>query len=51
VTTGVLTASAYQRLTQHFGTHSLKGLVRGSDLSGTAAGVVLEYLQETQRVA
>jgi DNA mismatch repair protein MutS len=43
---------AYQRLTQHFGTHSLQGF--GCDdapQAVTAAGVVLEYLQETQRVA
>ena len=43
---------AYQRLTQHFGTHSLEGFgCEGATLAVTAAGVVLEYLQETQRAA
>jgi DNA mismatch repair protein MutS len=43
---------AYQRLTQHFGTHSLEGFgCEGAPLAVTAAGVVLEYLQETQRAA
>jgi DNA mismatch repair protein MutS len=43
---------AYQRLTQHFGTHSLEGFgCEGAVLAVTAAGVVLEYLQETQRAA
>ncbi|HEX9871421.1 MAG TPA: DNA mismatch repair protein MutS [Candidatus Tectomicrobia bacterium] len=41
---------AYQRLTQHFGTHSLEGFgCEDAMLAVTAAGVVLEYLQETQR--
>ena len=43
---------AYQRLTQHFGTHSLEGFgCEAATLAVTAAGVVLEYLQETQRAA
>jgi DNA mismatch repair protein MutS len=43
---------AYQRLTQHFGTHSLEGFgCEGATLAVTAAGVVLEYLQDTQRAA
>jgi DNA mismatch repair protein MutS len=43
---------AYRRLTQHFGTTSLEGYgCEGATLAVTAAGVVLEYLQETQRVA
>ena len=43
---------AYQRLTQHFGTHSLQGFgCETATLAVTAAGVVLEYLQETQRAA
>jgi DNA mismatch repair protein MutS len=43
---------AYQRLTQHFGTNSLEGFgCEGAILAVTAAGVVLEYLQETQRAA
>ena len=43
---------AYQRLTQHFGTHSLEGFgCEGATSAVTAAGVVLEYLQETQRAA
>jgi DNA mismatch repair protein MutS len=43
---------AYQRLTQHFGTNSLEGFgCEGATLAVTAAGVVLEYLQETQRAA
>jgi len=43
---------AYQRLTQHFGTHSLEGFgCEGATLAVMAAGVVLEYLQETQRAA
>ena len=43
---------AYQRLTQHFGTQSLEGFgCEGATLAITAAGVVLEYLQETQRAA
>jgi DNA mismatch repair protein MutS len=43
---------AYQRLTQHFGTHSLEGFgCEDAMLALTAAGVVLEYLQETQRAA
>jgi DNA mismatch repair protein MutS len=43
---------AYQRLTQHFGTHSLEGFgCEDARLAVTAAGVVLEYLQETQRAA
>jgi DNA mismatch repair protein MutS len=43
---------AYRRLTQHFGTHSLEGFgCEGATLAVTAAGVVLEYLQETQRAA
>jgi DNA mismatch repair protein MutS len=43
---------AYQRLTQHFGTHSLEGFgCETATLGVTAAGVVLEYLQETQRAA
>lgn len=40
----------YRRLTQHFGTNSLEGFgCEGATLALTAAGVVLEYLQETQR--
>jgi DNA mismatch repair protein MutS len=43
---------AYRRLTQHFGTNSLEGFgCEGATLALTAAGVVLEYLLETQRVA
>jgi DNA mismatch repair protein MutS len=43
---------AYQRLTQHFGTQSLEGFgCEDATLAVTAAGVVLEYLQETQRAA
>jgi DNA mismatch repair protein MutS len=43
---------AYQRLTQHFGTHSLEGFgCERATLAVMAAGVVLEYLQETQRAA
>ncbi len=43
---------AYQRLTQHFGTQSLQGFgCEAATLAVTAAGVVLEYLQETQRSA
>jgi DNA mismatch repair protein MutS len=43
---------AYQRLTQHFGTHSLEGFgCEGATSAVTAAGVVLEYLQDTQRAA
>jgi DNA mismatch repair protein MutS len=43
---------AYQRLTQHFGTNSLEGFgCEGATLAVTAAGVVLDYLQETQRAA
>jgi DNA mismatch repair protein MutS len=43
---------AHQRLTQHFGTRSLEGFgCEGAPLAVTAAGVVLEYLQETQRAA
>jgi DNA mismatch repair protein MutS len=43
---------AYQRLTQHFGTHSLEGFgCEGATVAVTAGGVVLEYLQETQRAA
>ncbi len=43
---------AYQRLTQHFGTNSLDGFgCEGATLAVTAAGVVLDYLQETQRAA
>jgi len=43
---------AYRRLTQHFGTSSLEGYgCEGATLAITAAGGVLEYLQETQRVA
>ncbi len=43
---------AYQRLTRHFGTNSLEGFgCEGATLAVTAAGVVLEYLQETQRAA
>jgi DNA mismatch repair protein MutS len=43
---------AYRRLTQHFGTSSLEGFgCEGATLAVTAAGVVLEYLQETQRAA
>jgi DNA mismatch repair protein MutS len=43
---------AYQRLTQHFGTNSLDGFgCEDAPLGVTAAGVVLEYLQETQRAA
>ncbi len=43
---------AYQRLTQHFGTNSLEGFgCEGATLAVTAAGVVLEYLLETQRAA
>ena len=46
------TALAYQRLTQHFGTNSLEGFgCEGALIAVTAAGVVLEYLQETQRAA
>jgi DNA mismatch repair protein MutS len=46
------TELAYQRLTQHFGTQSLAGFgCEGATLAITAAGVVLEYLQETQRAA
>jgi DNA mismatch repair protein MutS len=46
------TELAYQRLTQHFGTHSLEGFgCEDAPLAVTAAGVVLEYLQETQRAA
>jgi DNA mismatch repair protein MutS len=45
-------ALAYQRLTQHFGTHSLEGFgCESATLAVTAAGVVLEYLQDTQRAA
>lgn len=43
---------AYRRLTQHFGTRSLEGYgCEAATLAITAAGVVLEYLQETQRTA
>jgi DNA mismatch repair protein MutS len=43
---------AYQHLTQHFGTQSLAGFgCEGATAAVTAAGVVLEYLQETQRAA
>jgi DNA mismatch repair protein MutS len=43
---------AYRRLTQHFGTSSLDGFgCEDAPLGVTAAGVVLEYLQETQRTA
>jgi DNA mismatch repair protein MutS len=43
---------AYRRLTQHFGTSSLAGYgCEGATLAITAAGVVLEYLHETQRTA
>jgi DNA mismatch repair protein MutS len=43
---------AYLRLTQHFGTHSLEGFgCEAATFAVTAAGVVLEYLQETQRAA
>jgi DNA mismatch repair protein MutS len=43
---------AYRRLTQHFGTTSLEGFgCEGATLAVTAAGVVLEYLLETQRAA
>lgn len=43
---------AYRRLTQHFGTSSLAGFgCEGATLAVTAAGVVFEYLQETQRAA
>ena len=43
---------AYRRLTQHFGTNSLEGFgCEGATLAVTAAGVVLEYLLETQRAA
>jgi DNA mismatch repair protein MutS len=43
---------AYQRLTQHFGTTSLEGFgCEGAVQAITAAGVVLEYLQDTQRTA
>jgi DNA mismatch repair protein MutS len=43
---------AYQCLTQHFGTHSLQGFgCEASTLAVSAAGAVLEYLQETQRAA
>jgi DNA mismatch repair protein MutS len=43
---------AYRRLTQHFGTHSLQGFgCETASFAVTAAGVVLEYLQETQRAA
>jgi DNA mismatch repair protein MutS len=43
---------AYQRLTQHFGTTSLEGFgCEGATQAITAAGVVLEYLQDTQRTA
>ncbi len=42
----------YQRLIQHLGTSSLEGFgCEGATLAVTAAGVVLEYLQETQRGA
>jgi len=43
---------AYRRLTQHFATHSLEGFgCEGATCALTAAGAVLEYLQETQRAA
>jgi DNA mismatch repair protein MutS len=43
---------AYRRLTQHLGTTSLEGFgCEGATLAVTAAGVVLEYLFETQRAA
>jgi DNA mismatch repair protein MutS len=43
---------AHRRLTHHFGTSSLEGYgCEGATLAITAAGVVLEYLQETQRAA
>jgi DNA mismatch repair protein MutS len=43
---------AYRRLTQHFGTTSLEGFgCEEATLAITAAGVVLEYLHETQRAA
>jgi DNA mismatch repair protein MutS len=43
---------AYRRLIQHFGTSSLEGFgCEGDVLAVTAAGVVLEYLYETQRAA
>ncbi len=43
---------AYRRLTQHFGTQSLEGFgCEDAMLAVTAGGVVLEYLQETQRAA
>jgi DNA mismatch repair protein MutS len=42
----------YRSLTQHFGTNSLEGFgCEGATAALTAAGVVLEYLQETQRAA
>ena len=43
---------AYRRLTRHFGTQTLEGFgCEAATLAVTAAGVVLEYLQETQRAA
>ena len=41
---------AYETLTQHFDTHSLKGFgVEHMDTGLVAAGAVLHYLQETQK--
>ena len=43
---------AYETLTQHFDTHSLKGFgVEHMDTGLVAAGAVLHYLQETQKGA
>jgi DNA mismatch repair protein MutS len=43
---------AYETLTQHFDTHSLKGFgVEHMDIGVVAAGAVLHYLQETQKGA
>ncbi|MFS8534571.1 MAG: DNA mismatch repair protein MutS [Limnochordales bacterium] len=44
--------TAYRRLTEHFGVHSLAGYgCEGMTLAIAAAGAILQYLSETQKTA